>query len=769
MASTPRPLAPPRSLVVRPPAAARRPSPRSPRGERRARVDPRRAAVADPDAESASSSRASNDEPFSLNLRRDAEDALALGEPLGRGAMGVVRVATRKSDGAKFALKTIPKAGPVSLAGQTPSGDAMTIWERKVRDEVNLHFALGASLDIVTLHDAFEDEAGVHLLVDLCDGGDLLVGASRAHTTEDEANAPNQFITVDDDDDDDDSGSFSASSSSSSSSSGQLDPECGAERGANAECWQPFSEATAAPMIRSMLRALAACHEHGVVHRDVKPANFLFLREADGSQRLKLSDFGLAARIKSKDATLTEVCGSYAYLSPEMARRRPYDFKVDSWAAGVVVYMLLAGEPPFSDWDAIREGREPTKEGLLRNIRRGRPEHAIQDLPLSPGAKSLLSSLLELNPEKRMSCAAAAEHYWVREKGVAKHADALASVVVERLQAYGTLGAVRRASIRAAYEAVGGDFVNTSAPGGEDQTARLVEAVDRAAAAACAEHLDVECDAPTTRDGSYAGVSAEALRVALRDHGAELAPQEWMSLIRPVAGKGRRGDFGGKGDFVDNAALAAMLAVPGGSFSSHFDDEASTEAFELAATASSRAKAEGEGEGDDAEADAYDWDAIAKASFQRLLEKNKSKPGADVFDALDETVTFDDVADEVCAWDGSEELCRATLKEEFEAVDVGKTGKLGISQWTDLVWSEGLTDASGRVRSSCGADAPAADSRGPTIAGVGATEDCELRPESTAPPTELSPREKAKAAAAARREMSAKRAAARAAKRGPSS
>jgi hypothetical protein len=501
----------------------------------------------------------------------------------------------------------------------------------------------------------------------------------------------------------------------------------------------------------------------------VKPANFLFLREADGSQRLKLSDFGLAARIKSKDATLTEVCGSYAYLSPEMARRRPYDFKVDSWAAGVVVYMLLAGEPPFSDWDAIREGREPTKEGLLRNIRRGRPEHAIQDLPLSPGAKSLLSSLLELNPEKRMSCAAAAEHYWVREKGVAKHADALASVVVERLQAYGTLGAVRRASIRAAYEAVGGDFVNTSAPGGEDQTARLVEAVDRAAAAACAEHLDVECDAPTTRDGSYAGVSAEALRVALRDHGAELAPQEWMSLIRPVAGKGRRGDFGGKGDFVDNAALAAMLAVPGGSFSSHFDDEASTEAFELAATASSRAKAEGEGEGDDAEADAYDWDAIAKASFQRLLEKNKSKPGADVFDALDETVTFDDVADEVCAWDGSEELCRATLKEEFEAVDVGKTGKLGISQWTDLVWSEGLTDASGRVRSSCGADAPAADSRGPTIAGVGATEDCELRPESTAPPTELSPREKAKAAAAARREMSAKRAAARAAKRGPSS
>ena len=93
------------------------------------------------------------------------------------------------------------------------------------------------------------------------------------------------------------------------------------------ECWTPFSEATAAPMIRGMLRALAACHEHGVVHRDVKPANFLFMRENDGRNRLKLSDFGLAARIPAIGATLTEQCGTYAYLSPEMARRRPYDFK----------------------------------------------------------------------------------------------------------------------------------------------------------------------------------------------------------------------------------------------------------------------------------------------------------------------------------------------------------------------------------------------------------------------------------------------------------
>jgi serine/threonine protein kinase len=65
------------------------------------------------------------------------------------------------------------------------------------------------------------------------------------------------------------------------------------------ESWQPFTEAAAATTIRAMLKALAACHAHGVVHRDVKPANFLYMREPNGSRRAKLSDFGLAARIKN--------------------------------------------------------------------------------------------------------------------------------------------------------------------------------------------------------------------------------------------------------------------------------------------------------------------------------------------------------------------------------------------------------------------------------------------------------------------------------------
>ena len=678
-----------------------------------------------------SSEPSSPTEPFTLGLRRDAEDALVLGEPIGRGAMGVVRSCTRRSDGCRFALKTIPKAGPQSLQGSTPTGEAMSVWERKVRDEVNLHFALGASLDIVTLHDAFEDEAGVHLLIDLCDGGDLLTGAAR----------------VDEED---------ASSSSSK------------------DRWKPFTEAAAATTIRATLRALAACHAHGVVHRDVKPANFLYMVEPDGSRRAKLSDFGLAARIKETNGSLTERCGTYAYLSPEMARRQPYDFKVDAWAAGVVAYMLLAGEPPFADWDAIRDGREPTRDGLLRAVRRGRPVVPVDDLPLSPGAKSLLRSLLEPNPERRMSCAAAAEHYWVRERGAASDADPLARTVVEKLQAYGTLGAARRACLRAAFEeaekASGisddalGDAGSRLIRSARDATDALVVAVHEAAERACVEHDEAACDdvswgaAPhgdaATGPNTPYGVGAAALERALRDRGAELAPEEWLSLMRPFA-RARLNDRSGA--FVRDAALAAALAVP---VSGVFGDAPAT-------TERARDLATGEAAED---ASSVDWTAVAAASFRRLVAKDRgaSRGDADAISVAeaptvsttDATVAFDDVADEACAWDDSEALCRATLRSEFDAADADGDGRLSVAEWTDLVAAEGLVDGSGRIKSACGADAPAHDPTGPQNARVGSP-GCELAPEASVrrPPAEarLSPREKARAAAEARRKMAERR------------
>ena len=183
--------------------------------------------------------------------------------------------------------------------------------------------------------------------------------------------------------------------------------------------------------------------------------------------------------------------------------------------------------------------------------------------------------------------------------------------------------------------------------------------------------------------------------------------------------------------FVDNAALAAMLATPaGGSFgeysnSFHADPNHPSIGTEGSDAAMGAAMGAAEGDG-------FDWDAIAKASFRRILEKSKGRAETtDAFELMDETVTYEDVVDEVCASDGSEELCRVVFEEEFRAADGDGDGRLNVMEWTDLVWAEGLTDKSGRVRSSCGADAP--DHHPDTFAknaGIGG-EDCQIAPASS--------------------------------------
>jgi hypothetical protein len=241
-------------------------------------------------------------------------------------------------------------------------------------------------------------------------------------------------------------------------------------------------------------------------------------------------------------------------------------------------------------------------------------------------------------------------------------------------------------------------------------------------------------------------------------------------LIRPIANSRGKAERGSKGAFVRNAALAAALAAPlNGSF-------AETErGGDSAGVGDSRStEAEGFGDAED-ERLSYDWTKVAAASFRRLLMKDpglrirrstghddddsgSSAPSSSFADPATATVSFDDVAAVACAWDDSEALCRATLREEFDRADKDKDGRLGIMEWTDLVWSEGLMDGSGRVRSACGADAPAPDPAGPRVLGVG-NPGCDLMDEAAVkrPPTELTARERARANAAARKKMASQR------------
>lgn len=93
-----------------------------------------------------------------------------------------------------------------------------------------------------------------------------------------------------------------------------------------------------------LLAALDYSHAHGVVHRDVKPANLLVTRDG----RIKISDFGIA-RIESSTLTQTgAMLGTPSYMSPEQFRGETVDGRSDLFSAGVVLYQLLTGKRPFS-------------------------------------------------------------------------------------------------------------------------------------------------------------------------------------------------------------------------------------------------------------------------------------------------------------------------------------------------------------------------------------------------------------------------------------
>ncbi|MEO6968725.1 MAG: SUMF1/EgtB/PvdO family nonheme iron enzyme [Rhodanobacteraceae bacterium] len=110
------------------------------------------------------------------------------------------------------------------------------------------------------------------------------------------------------------------------------------------------SPARVAAVLRALLGALAHAHQHGIVHRDVKPENVLF----DQHRRALLTDFGIARaseslRVTREGATL----GSSGYMSPEQARGMDIDGRSDLYSVGVVAYELLSGDLPFRGADAL--------------------------------------------------------------------------------------------------------------------------------------------------------------------------------------------------------------------------------------------------------------------------------------------------------------------------------------------------------------------------------------------------------------------------------
>ena len=157
--------------------------------------------------------------------------------------------------------------------------------------------------EIVQLKKAYEDDSHVHLVMDLCTGGSLFDKIESFQERDNHAG----------------DGHF-----------------------------EHFTEERVRLIMRRVLHMILKCHRRGIIYRDIKPQNFLYVDDTPSSD-IKCSDYGLAMTYipdNPEGLLLTKRAGTPAYMAPEVVLRR-YNEKADLWGAGMLMYQLLAGRFPF--------------------------------------------------------------------------------------------------------------------------------------------------------------------------------------------------------------------------------------------------------------------------------------------------------------------------------------------------------------------------------------------------------------------------------------
>ncbi|XP_070024111.1 calcium-dependent protein kinase 28-like isoform X1 [Nicotiana sylvestris] len=281
---------------------------------------------------------------------KDFDKRFTIGKLLGHGQFGYTYVATHKSNGDRVAVKRIEKNKMV-----------LPIAVEDVKREVKILKALSGHENVVQFNNAFEDDNYVYIVMELCEGGELL---DRILAKKDSR----------------------------------------------------YAEKDAATVVRQMLKVAAQCHLHGLVHRDMKPENFLFKSPKEDSP-LKATDFGLSDFIRPGSwmsvnllggKKFQDIVGSAYYVAPEVLKRRSGP-ESDVWSIGVITYILLCGRRPF--WDK-------TEDGIFKEVLRNKPDFRRKPWPtISNSAKDFVKKLLVKDPRARLTAAQALSHPWVREGG----------------------------------------------------------------------------------------------------------------------------------------------------------------------------------------------------------------------------------------------------------------------------------------------------------------------------------------------------------------
>ncbi|KJH50989.1 kinase domain protein [Dictyocaulus viviparus] len=185
-------------------------------------------------------------------------------------------------------------------------------------------------------------------------------------------------------------------------------------------------ERQASRLIKCLAEALKYLHDNSIVHRDVKPENLLLYTGLHGEFELKLADFGLATNLPQDGGKLTVICGTPTYVASEVILETGYDEKVDVWATGVILYVILCGFPPFQSSDG-------SQDDLFAQIMRGRvsfPSSSWDKISFS--AKALILLLMNVNKAERFSARDILDNQWIKTlSNVPSEIESMAEFIVE--------------------------------------------------------------------------------------------------------------------------------------------------------------------------------------------------------------------------------------------------------------------------------------------------------------------------------------------------
>ncbi|KAL6547069.1 hypothetical protein OROMI_022790 [Orobanche minor] len=417
--------------------------------------------------------------PIGPYLRKPYVDIASLydlGLELGGGQFGVIYLCWEKSTGRRYACKSMPKTHPTI---------PQQVMRYLISNEVKILQHLKGQPNVIEFKGAYEDEKEVHVVMEVCSGGDLY------------------------------------------------------ERRGD------YSEKEAAGIMRQILKAIQACHFMGVMHRDVKPENFLLVSEDKDSQ-LKAIDFGVSTFIepgygwqragsgpdlvdpRSRSVSSIEIqivpdppdpkirdpdpdpsdprvygsgevyeegVGSPYCMAPEVLRQK-YGKEIDVWSAGATLYILLSTYFPF---------RAETNEGRIEAIKEGKVDLTSRPWPLiSSDAKDLIRRMLTVDPEKRITIAEALEHPWLKQDGEASEKP-IDSAILIRMRQFMEMNKLKKLALKV--------------------IAENLSAAERQGLKQMFNNVDT--------DGSGA-ITYEELRTGLTKLGSKLSEEEIQLLVEAV-------------------------------------------------------------------------------------------------------------------------------------------------------------------------------------------------------------------------------------------